>query len=300
MENARLVVGQRATDVKIMGEADLPVLSAERLRILKELARGEKYPAELARAMRMGVQTAYYHIRLLSEAGLVELASYEQQGGALAKKYRCSAGAVALAISPKWKPLSRASGAKPPAFFRPFVLGGAFDGKIIVGSPDPHGQSRSRGSEFCTMELAMMLGSYASFSYPLYYLDTEFKDRSRKENLVVVGGPKVNMLAAELNPSLPIRFADRSLELHSSLSNKRYSENFGVVELIDSPFARGRKVLFIAGSDHMGTRAAVLALLQEREKMEKGNMYDASALAKVVQGFDEDGDGIVDSIEILE
>ena len=30
------------------------------------------------------------------------------------------------------------------------------------------------------------------------------------------------------------------------------------------------------------------------------NAYDAGVLAKVVQGFDEDGDGIVDSVEILE
>ena len=64
--------------------------------------------------------------------------------------------------------------------------------------------------------------------------------------------------------------------------------------------AKGRKALFIAGSDHMGTRAAVLALLTEMDKMARGNMFDAGSLAKVVQGFDEDGDGIVDAVEILE
>lgn len=300
MADAMLVSGRRAIDARIVGEKAFSALSADRLRILKEVAAGDSYPAELARALKMSVQTAYYHIRLLAEAGLVELASYEQQGGAMAKKYKCSTGAIALLVSPRWRPLPRESAGRPPAFFRPFVAGGRFDGCIVVGSPDPHGRFRSRGSEFCTMELAMALGGYASFSYPLYYLDTEAKEKALKQNLVVVGGPKVNMLAEELNPSLPIRFGEKSLELHSTLSKKRYSENFGVVELVENPFAKGKKLLFIAGSDHMGTRAAVLALLNEMEKMEKGNMFDASALAKVVQGFDEDGDGVVDAVEILE
>ena len=34
--------------------------------------------------------------------------------------------------------------------------------------------------------------------------------------------------------------------------------------------------------------------------MEKGNNFDAGTFAKVVLGFDEDGDGIVDAVEILE
>ncbi|MFH1199649.1 MAG: S-layer protein [Candidatus Micrarchaeota archaeon] len=299
-QNATLVLGTQSVEARIVGEKAMGALSSERLRILVELSRADQYPAELARSLGMGVQTAYYHMRILAQAGLVELASYQAAGGAMAKKYRCSAGAVALLLRPKWKPLAREPLGKPPEFFRPLISAGRLDAKIIVGSPDPHGKYRSRGSEYCTMELASILGAYASFRYPLYFLDTEAKESSLAENLIVVGGPKVNMVAEKANSALPIRFSEKGLGLHSTLSNKRYSENFGIIELVDSPFAKGKKMLFIAGSDHMGTRAAVLAMITEREKLEKGNMYDAKVLAKVVQGFDEDGDGIVDAVEILE
>jgi hypothetical protein len=51
---------------------------------------------------------------------------------------------------------------------------------------------------------------------------------------------------------------------------------------------------------HFGTRVAVLSLLQKTRELEKGNFHDSSKIAKVVQGFDENGDGIVDAVEILE
>ena len=50
--------------------------------------------------------------------------------------------------------------------------------------------------------------------------------------------------------------------------------------------------MMIAGRTRAGTRAAVLGLRKFFEELKKGYI--------VVQGFDEDGDGIVDSVELLE
>ena len=299
---AKLVEEGKALESAIVDEKALSILSEERLRILKALCREPKYPAELARELKMQVQTLYYHIRLLSEAKLVEIAEYEERkGGSLAKRYGCPAGAISVVLSEKWKPFSERSAKAVPAFLKPFISNGYLDAKIIVGSPDPHGKFRARGSELCGMELAMLLGSHASYSHPLYYLDTETQEKTKKNsNLILIGGPKVNMVTDEINSHLPIRFEEKGFGIHSTLSNKKYTENFGIIEVIESPFNMSKRILLIAGSNHSATRAAVLALNREMEKISKGNMFDGKKIAKVVQGFDEDGDGIVDAVEILE
>ncbi|MGB9577176.1 MAG: helix-turn-helix domain-containing protein [Candidatus Norongarragalinales archaeon] len=296
----KLVVEDKSVSVKLVEEAALHNLSADRLRILRALACEPKYPAQLAKEMGEQVQTLYYHVRLLQRAGLVKLVEYEEKGGALAKKYAVAADGLALVLNDSaWKPfLARTQ--KPPSFFKPFVSGGVFDGKMVVGSPDPHGPFRMRGSDLCAAEIAMVLGAFASFSFPLYLLDTEVRESHRKQNLLLVGGPKVNLLVAEANPFLPVRFNKSFSGVESDLSGKRYSENVGVIELVESPFNRMRKLLLVGGLNHSGTRAAVLAIAKHLSEVEKGNSRSSSVFARVVEGFDEDGDGVVDAVEFLE
>lgn len=296
----QIVAGARALEARLVDARTLSALSEERLAILRALAETPRYPAELSRELGMPAQALYYHVRLLREAGLVAFERYQEAGGALAKKYRSTAEALALPLTDHWKPFSAGKSAFPSKYFEPFIRAHAFRGRIVVGSPDPHGKFRARGSELCAMELAMLLGSHASFEYPLYYLDTEMDQARKKEPLIVIGGPKVNMVLAAMNPHLPLRFDERTLELRSTLTGRKYAENFGCVQLVDNPFNRAEKALVLAGSDHTSTRTAVMALLKERKRMEEGNAGDPSVLAKVVQGFDEDGDGIVDAVEMLE
>ncbi len=298
--DAKLVSQGKSLETKILEGKELSVLSEGRIKLLRILSKEPKYPAQLAKELKLPVQSLYYHFRQLQDAGLVEFEGYSEKGGAIARKYKTSIESLSVAIKEHWHPFSTATFKKPPAMFSDFFVNSHFEGKFVLGSPDPHGKFRSRASEFCATELAMMLGQFATFDYPLYLLDTEIREKTKNENLIVIGGPKVNMLISELNPYLPIYFHEKTFELHSKLSNKKYSENFGVIELIPNPFNKSKKVLVIAGSDHEGTRAAVLALLKERDKIEKGNNYDSKTVAKVVQGFDEDGDGVVDAIEILE
>ncbi|MFH1257859.1 MAG: S-layer protein [Candidatus Micrarchaeota archaeon] len=296
----KLVVESKSLESEIIDQRQLSILSEERIKILKMLSKEPKYPAELARELKMPVQSLYYHFKQLEGAKLIELEGYSEQRGAIARKYKCNLEALSVVIREHWHPFSSAAFKKPPAFIQNFISGSHFEGKIVLGSPDPHGKFRARASEFCASEFAMFLGNYATFDYPLYLLDTELKESHRKGNLVLFGGPKVNMLINEINPYLPIYFEEKAFGISSKLSGKKYTENFGVIELIENPFAKGKKILVLAGSDHEGTRAAVLTLLKERDKIEKGNNYDGKQLAKVVQGFDDDGDGIVDAVEILE
>ncbi len=296
---AKIIQESKAIDTEIVTEKALAALSEERLGILKALAREPKYPAEIAKELHTPAQTIYYHIRLLADAGLIRTGAYEERGGAVAKQYSLAADAVSVILRPEWRPFAQAR-AKPPAFVASFVVGGRLDAKMVLGSPDPHGKYRARGAEYCAAELAMALGQYASFNPPLYYLDTEAKEKIRHENLILVGGPKVNGLVDEVNHALPIFFEEKTFGIRSRPSGKKYEENVGVIEVAENPFNKSKRAVVAAGLNQASTRTAVLALVKEPGKISEGNSFDRKVLAHVVQGFDEDGDGIVDAVEILE
>ncbi len=281
--------------------SSLGALSQDRITILTRLAKEPSYCAAIAKELKMQVQTVYYHVGLLEKAGLVKLIEYEEKSGAMAKKYAATSDALTVILNENnAKPLKLQKDKEPPLIFKEFIQDGVLNARIIIGSPDPHGKYRSRGSEFCVSELTMLLGAYASFEFPLYYLDTEVNERIKKENLILIGGPKVNTLVAEINSKLPIHFEETTFDLYSTLSRKRYGENVGIIELIDSPFAKNKKILLIGGLNHIGTRAAVLALLTKMKYLEKGNTFNPQIIARVIEGFDENGDSIVDQTEILE
>jgi len=294
------LLNEQGESLRCMEISDKAVsaLSKERLQILKLLIRRPMYAAEIGRAMDMEAQALYYHLKLLQQTHLIKFAEYEERHGGIAKKYVATAESFAFVLETEWKPFTYAQ--RPPKIFQPFIEHETFRGKFILGSPDPHGKYRARGSEFPFLELAMMLGNYASFSFPLYLLDTQTKENDKKQNLIVAGGPKVNILAAELNSHLPIRFEQAMQDVYSRFSKKRYTGNVGVIELIPNPFSRRSKILLLGGLNHHGTRAAILAILKKTKTIDQGNRYHPSALSKVVEGFDEDGDGMVDAVEILE
>ncbi len=296
----KLVDGAKAIDCSLVDADKLAVLSAERLEILSFLAKEPSYTAEIARRLGLQVQTVYYHMRELQRAGLVKLIDYEERGGAMAKRFGVPAGCIAVVLKEDWKPFALPAKKEPPRIFSPFIQNGFFNGLFILGSPDPHGKYRSRASEFCACELSMLLGRYASFSFPLYILDTEARQRHKEQNLVLIGGPKVNALVAEINSHLPVKFDENTFGVYSTLSKKRFSETVGLVELVDNPFAKNKKILFAGGMNYQSTRAAVLAIVNNLKEIEKGNSHNPEVLARVVEGFDEDGDGIIDAVEFLE
>jgi hypothetical protein len=60
-----------------------------------------------------------------------------------------------------------------------------------------------------------------------------------------------------------------------------------------------KRIVVLAGNKAVGTKACVLALTNFWKKTLK-ECPDEDAFATVIQGFDLDGDGKVDSIEVLE
>ena len=77
------------------------------------------------------------------------------------------------------------------------------------------------------------------------------------------------------------------------------SDTMGLIARIDNPWDLKKKVIVVAGNKAVGTKACVLALTKFRHETLK-NFNSTDSFATVIQGFDLDGDGKVDSIEVLE
>ncbi len=172
----RLITEGKSLECKEIDADAVDVLSKERMEILGMLSTEAMYPAQIARAMNMQVQAVYYHIKLLEKAGLVGFVEYEEKRGAIAKKFASTADSFAVVLNPEAWAKYREEKVRIPKLLAPFVKNGNFNGRMVLGSPDPHGKYRARGNELCMVEFSMLLGHYAGFSFPLYVLDTELKE----------------------------------------------------------------------------------------------------------------------------
>lgn len=278
-------------------------------RILKLLAEKPSYPKELSRILRVHEQKVYYHIRNLEKERLIEKIGTETRQGALAKIYSVCDSALALPLKPL-QPSTKLTEAKPSheKFLEPFIEAGKLNALIVVGSPEPHGETRARAKDGPeAASLAMFLGSFLSAppENPLL-IDTQISEADLKNNLILIGGPGVNSITAKLNNRLPVRFQPAKgqkgyfLSIYSSASDKMYKEEEGMIVKTKNPFDKKKEILVISGKRRAGTKAAVLAFLRKFDSICAPNKYDKSIFAHVVEGLDTDSDGIIDDVEIRE
>jgi len=265
-----------------------------RLRILMELAQRPTYPKLLASRLGVSEQLVYYHVKKLEEAGLISLEGVEEVRGALARKYRVPFDTLLLRLR---EPLNVRE--EPPGPLREVVKG---DVVIVVGSPDVHGPFLARArDQHLAVKIGQLLGLMGSVSLEVR-LDTEVVEADLKKNLVCLGGPAVNMLTLQVNNSLPIRFnLEKENQIVSELSGRAYGEDVnGVVEVVENPFSKNNVLIVLAGKRIEGTRASVVAFTKRLREVVEGNLYNRSVLARVVEGIDRDGDGLIDDVVFLE
>jgi len=263
------------------------VLNKLTWKILLLLSEREMYPMELAKKLGIHEQKVYYHMRKLVKAGVVRLVKEEEKKGATAKYYSAAYPAIGIELpfgSRTVKNLPEFTvDEKLRRFFSPIVEeNGAFQGKIVVGSPDPHGPFKTvaRDGHYAS-HLAFFLGQFAALPDDfVVHLDVDIKaEKEERSNLILVGGPGTNLITQEINDYLPIRF-----NMESSQVN---------------PWDKDKRIVVLAGNKAVGTKACVIAISKFwRETLKKFDGQER--FATVIQGFDLDGDGKVDSIEVLE
>jgi len=320
MEKKLLLSGEpeqyKAKDIMIFDEPERLKAALSKLgwRILQALSEKEMYPMEIAKTLQIHEQKVYYHMKKLLKAGVIKIVKEEKKKGAVAKYYRAASPALGIELpfgyrTIKTVPFPRIDdGTK--RFLRPFLENGTFDGKIVVGSPDPHGpfKVRARDGHYAS-HLTFYLGRFVELPEDFVIkLDVDMKaEKEEDNNLILVGGPGTNLITQEINEFLPIRFnmmPSKHGFLLGGLVSKRTGNVYtgdamGVVARIVNPKDREKTIVILAGNKAVGTKACVLALTQfGAETLE--HFTDEEDFATVIQGFDLDGDGKVDSIEVLE
>ncbi|MFQ6086501.1 MAG: helix-turn-helix domain-containing protein [Candidatus Bathyarchaeia archaeon] len=291
------------------------VLGSLSWKILSMLAEAEMYPMEIARKLGVHEQKVYYHIRKLAKAGAIAVVREEERKGATAKYYRAVSSAFGIELPFGYRNVKTATFAyideQLQRFFNPFIKeDGSFNGKIVVGSPDPHGpfKARARDGHYASY-LTLFLGQFVRLPMDFVIkLDVDVKaEKEEDNNLILVGGPGTNLLTQEINDHLPIRFSMMPSEhgflfgglVSQKTQNVYTGDAVGVVARIANPWNREKRVIVLAGNKAVGTKACVLALAKFWKQTLK-NFKGENDFATVIQGFDLDGDGKVDSIEVIE
>jgi DNA-binding PadR family transcriptional regulator len=291
------------------------ILGSLSWKILVALSEKEMYPLELARKLGIHEQKVYYHIRKLVEAGAITVVKEEEKKGATAKYYRPVSSAYGIELPQEYRAISRISllsmDKQIREFFKEFIRqDGTLDGKIVVGSPTPHGPFRTsaRDGHYASY-LTFFLGQFVMMPDEFAIkLDVDMKaEKEEKNNLILVGGPGTNVLTQEVNDNLPTKFnmqpSDQGFLLGGLVSKKTSlvytADTVGLIAKITNPWDNTKKIIVLAGNKAVGTKACVLALTNFWKKTLK-NYHGEETFATVVQGFDLDSDGKVDSIEVLE
>ncbi len=284
------------------------------LKILLLLSEKEMYPMEIARELKMHEQKIYYHVRKLVKAKAIKKIKEEVKKGAIAKYYKASFPAFGLELpfgGHKQRMISSSfMEEKMKQFLSPLLEDGFFNGKIVVGSPDPHGpfKTSARDGHYASY-LTFFLGRFAELPDEFAIkLDVDVKvEKEEKNNLVLVGGPGTNLLTQEINDHLPIRF-NMTPSKHGFLfgglvsqktKNVYTADTMGLIAKIENPWDKTKKIIVFAGNKAVGTKACVLAFTKFWRQALK-NYDNKDDFATIIQGFDLDGDGKVDAIEVLE
>jgi DNA-binding transcriptional ArsR family regulator len=308
---------QKVKEIAVVDDPRKLKMILDRLswKILELLSEKEMYPLEIAKVLGIHEQKVYYHIRKLEKAGAIIVIRQEQKKGATARFFRTISPAFGIELPQGYKLIKKLSllgmEEQIQIFFKEFIRkDSTFEGKIVVGSPTPHGpfKTSARDGHYAS-HLAFFLGQFVRMPDEFAIkLDVDVKaEKEEKNNLVLVGGPGTNLLTQEVNEHLPIRFDMRHSEegfLFGGLVSKRTSlvytaDNVGLVAKIVNPWDKQKRVIVLAGTKAVGTKACVLALTNFWRKTLRNYKGDET-FAKVIQGFDLDGDGKVDSIEVLE
>ncbi len=262
------------------------------IRILKHILQKPDYPKSIARSFGEHEQKIYYYMRQLETAQLIEVVRTKQLQGTIAKYYAPTAESFAFLLAPLSE--SAKTVQKESVYLSPFIVHGKLNAQIIVGSPDPHGPLKARSKDgYFGMDLALFLGTFLHSLSALHVrLDTEVHEKDLADmNLIVIGGPIVNKVAALINAHSPIQFRDKSV--YDTRTKRQFvQEEIGLITKFANPFNKQKSVLYIAGLRNAGTRAAITAFVTAFSQVE-------SLGSCVVEGIDLDSDGVIDSVDFV-
>ncbi|MBR9690365.1 S-layer protein [Candidatus Woesearchaeota archaeon] len=274
-----------------------------RLKILELLLKKPMYPAELAKHMKLHEQKIYYHIKQLVKADVLEIVEKKEIRGTTAKKFSPKSTGFAISLSKDWANIKNLLEKKDEAlskFLDGFVKNNVFDSYFVVGSPDPHGPHKARARDgHHAIDLSLFFGGHCDVPKDFSVkLDTDI-NLDVEKNLIVVGGPVTNLICGEVNEALPAKFSDKKPWGIITQKDTYTDDTVGMIARVPNPKNPDYNIIIIAGIRFVGTKAAVLALTRHTKQV-LSRFTGQKQFYAVVQGFDLDGDGKIDSVEVLE
>jgi len=277
-------------------------------KIVNLLAGRPMYPAQIAKELKIYEQSAYYYIRKLLTIKAISQVETSFVRGGTAKLYKTEFAAFGIEMNwgeKKFETVNGKINRNVQTFFEEFIDDGLFNGTIVVGAPDPHGPYRSSARDgHYAAQLAFFLGSFCGLPQNFVVkLDVDAKSEkiSRTVNIISIGGPGTNIITSEFNRYLPIRFDETNFwsGLIAPHGRTHTLDNHGLIAKIRNPYSEKVNIVTIAGVRSAGTKSAVIALTNHgNEILKKFNQENNWAL--VVQGFDMDSDGKIDTIDIVD
>ncbi|MCP8323496.1 MAG: helix-turn-helix domain-containing protein [Candidatus Methylarchaceae archaeon HK02M2] len=284
-----------------------PILNPLAWKILNLLVEKPMYPAEISRFLKIHEQKVYYHIRQLRKLGFLSVEKEKFIKGALARYYKVSYPAFGVELPFGERSLNTPNSVymdeEIASFFYEFLTSGIFKGSIIVGSPEPHGpyKASSRDGHYA-VQLAFFLGQFSKMPNRfIVKLDADvIAEKEEKNNLILIGGPGTNLITADINKYLPIRFNEQNYwaGLTDSQGRTYNSDRDGLIAKIPNPYDEKKSLIVLAGLRYIGTKSSVIAITNFSKEVLK-NYHGERTWATVIRGFDLDGNGKVDSIEKL-
>jgi len=278
-------------------------------RIMKVISNNPKYPAQIAKELNIYEQSAYYYIRKLVRIGAIEEVRTDLVRGGTARLYQASSPSFGIEMNWGENPLSFQTNSDQIhqaaiKFFNEYVINNLFHGLIIVGAPDPHGPYKSSARDgHYAVHLAFFLGTISNLP-PEFLVKLDVNAKAEKvldgRNLISIGGPGTNIVTAEFNRYLPIRFNEENF--WSGLierSGRVYNmDNHGLIAKIKNPYNIASSIIVIAGVRSIGTKSAIIALTNYSDEILK-NYNKSEEWALIVQGFDMNSDGKIDHVDVV-
>lgn len=269
---------------KEIDENGLDALNSEiRRKILKLASKEEKTTKELLKNLEIDKQTLYYNLNKLEKTNLIEVK------GGRPKYYKTENAAYYYEPEHVEKEDNPLILQETPKIFEGFIEKRQFTGKVVVGSPYPHGEyERRHRTSYMAGNLCFLIGNYSRSSKNVIITDTKVEDQKSysEKPLISVSGPKVNTLSKKINHKMPIKFSE-TLDQILTPQNTYKSSEYGLIskgEINDQPR------MMAAGLSGIGTSAAIEALSQRADELSnKGN---------VVRGYGTKNN--IEDVEIVE
>ena len=142
--------------------------------------------------------------------------------------------------------------------------------------------STTAGTEAGTVTKEYTYEKVVPITTPIAKLDSEVTDADKTtKHLILVGGPCVNDLVAELAAAGKLKYDGEVLTCDAWNAKTAAGEEFGLIELIEDAFAEGKVALVVAGSRAPQTREACNVLMDYEAHATE---FAGQVAVKVVEG----------------